>query len=79
MSCVDPYELTRSQRDELKKNKQKLLTKQFVFETINKEIEEIRKSPSPTWGYSMWDVVSILEQLKDEIGDSCEESSEESR
>ena len=74
MSDIDPYELTQSQRDELKKNKQNLLTKQFVFETINKEIEEIKKSEVPTWGYSMWDVVSILEQLIIEIGDSCEQS-----
>lgn len=47
----------------------KLLTKKRLFEIINKEIEDIKQAQVPTWGYSMWDVLNVLEQIKTEIGD----------
>ena len=60
---MDPFEWT----DEMKEKESKIkksLTKQKIIEIIEEEITDLKTQGVPTWGYSAWDIVDVLESIK---------------
>ena len=47
--------------------KKNTLTKQEIFAIIDKEIEKIESLPPATWGFTRYDIIEAIENIKDNI------------
>ena len=45
----------------------KVLTKQEVFDILDKEIEKIESLPPSTWGFTRDDIIEAIENIKDNL------------
>ena len=63
---VDPYE-PHPEHPPIKKTATIFLTKDQVYDIINKEMLRIEKLTIPTWGYTKDDLFEVAENIVDEI------------
>ena len=63
---VDPYEL-HPEHPPTKKTATIFLTKDQVYDIINKEMLRIEKLTIPTWGYTKDDLFEVAENIVEQI------------
>lgn len=66
---IDPFELHPDIGDDKEKNKKEKLTKQEIFDILNEMIERVENAPPKTWGYEREDILVVLEEVVELIGE----------
>ena len=61
---VDPFEWTPEMYNNNLKKSKKTLTKQKFYEILDVEIECLRSTKVPAWGFDRHDIIDLLKIIK---------------